>query len=361
MPELVAPIIPNAQENKSPMIALEGFKAGLAGAASFAKMRRDSEQEILNIASRERIAQDEHDFQREKLRTETELSSALNEARIEELHASADLSMAHAEAWREGRASDSQRKQKSLVSFNNLWNDFQSQADKYKLNDAAFASKDPAQYAANLLKFQDEYQMATWIPQIKSSLGNYQKVADQQKIRLRPVARDETGESKLIGEGRDVPVWQVVRRLQNDDTRDDAMNELKMNGHITETTTPGKKGDIWHLWKNATPSVTTKTVDPQTQKILDDEKRVPMEHGQNRVPPDVIPNNMNGGQAPPASSTPTESDFDPQASFDANYPQSDTDKLLQQAANAIRRGAPMKAVAQRLQEKGVDPALLWAS
>lgn len=333
--DLVAPIVPDAQKNKSPEILLEGLRTGLAAFAQFANIRRQSESDLAKLALQERLAQEEHDLDTRKLDMAAEMIPYEKAAK----EAETDLKTEHAKAWASGTATAAQQK----IEFNRqreaLINDVNKSAGDLKLNDVKFATENPVQFAANVLHFEDMYQFSP-APEVKNAIRQYRTIADQQKISLKKGVTSEDGIIKGEGEGVQVPIWQVVKRMQDPSMQEQTMMDLEASGHtrITEgfTTMTGRDGKP--------VQVPTKTTEPSPliKKYLQTGKDVNFAPVPSRVPATTLPSSAAAGTTPTASG------------FEAT----DTDAIIAKAKAAVANGAPIDAVSKRLEELGIDPNVL---
>jgi hypothetical protein len=367
---LVRPEVPDAQHNKAPEILLEGMRTGLQAAAQFAQARRQSESEILRIAAQERMAQDEHAVQREKIYKDTEVQDQLMKMHGQYYDSIGKAALMKADAYTKGLS--------NTVAFNqqrqDLVNDVNDRATTLQLDDPKFATEDPVRYAANVMEFRGEYDNSP-LPEVKNAITQYQRIADQQKITLKQAMRDEAGNVIATGQGRQVPIWKVVERLQNPDTHDDAVAELKASGHIQSKDEKVKRPytGVWDWLVNPSESTVTKDVpDATAQKLLD--SNVKFERGKSRVPPAMLPKSASKGTSPtelpppdvPEDTTtpdqlPPDASAQPASSATPDYQPTDTDKMIASAKLALRNRADYDKVVQRLQENGIDPMQLWAT
>jgi hypothetical protein len=86
-------LLPNSQTRKKISALIYSCKAWEPDSASFARfaaIRRQSEDEVLKLATQERIAQDQHAFEREKLYKDSEVQDALTRAHTEYYKAAGD-------------------------------------------------------------------------------------------------------------------------------------------------------------------------------------------------------------------------------------------------------------------------------
>lgn len=357
---LVAPEIPDAQRNQGPALFLQALGQGLQAMARFAEMKRQSQSEMLQIAARERMAQDEHQLGLQKLELETEMRGRemdINESLLPSRKAYLE-SVAITRKNATGAALEFNRQRQTLI------NDVNSQAAQLKLDDPEFATKEPVQFAANVMQFEDMFRLSP-LPEVKHAIKQYRTIADQQKLTIKTT----DAEGNPIGDPKAVPIWQIVKNLQDSDAKAQTVAMLKANGYYSEKTkkVPGVATKSWarpidSAW-DAIIGPTEKTEiieepEPALGQILEKGKGVKFERVPSRVPPTMLPKSAAAGTSPtelPEPDLPRVED-EPQASFTPT----ETDIKIAHAKAAIAKGAPSEAVAQRLQQMGIDPELLWS-
>lgn len=352
--DLVAPLIPNAQENQGPRLFLHALGQGLQAVARFAEMKRQSESEMLQIAARERMAQDEHQLGLQKLELETEMRGRemdINEALMPARKAYFE-SVATTRRNTTGAALEFNRQRQTLI------NDVNSQAAQLKLDDPEFATKEPVQFAANVMQFEDMYRLSP-LPEVKHAIKQYRTIADQQKLTIKTT----DAEGNPVGSPKAVPIWQIVKNLQDPDAKEQTVAMLKANGYYSEKTrkVPGVATKSWTrpfdtAWDAIIgPTERTETVEeptPALGQILEKGRGVQFKRAQSRVSPAMLPKSAAVGTSPtelPEPDLPATED-EPQPTFSPT----ETDIKLEQARAAIARGASREAVAARLQEMGID-------
>ncbi len=364
--DLVAPIIPSAQDSKGAELFLQGAHTGLSAALSLAQQRRQSEDEMIKLATQERIAQDEHSLQREKIYKDSEVQDALMKSHADYYKAMGDAAIMKANAYAKGAS--------NVVAFNqqrqDLVNEVNDQSDKLQLNDPAFATKEPIKFAANVMQFKDMFGLSP-LPEVKNAVQKYQAIADQQKLTLRPT----DAEGNLSGEGRPQPIWQIVKNLQDPNTQDQTKALLKANGYFSETTRkePGVATKSWsrpidsawdYVIGPTDKKVSVDTPTPALTGILDKGKGVQFEHVPSRVPAAMLPRSYGKGTDGPTQlpepDLPADTTSDPQTSAQPQFAPTDTDMILGHAKGALAAGADFNAVAARLQQLGIDPGSLSA-
>lgn len=356
--DLVAPIIPNAQENKGPELFLQSMHSGLAAAAQFAQQRRQSEDEMLKLATTERIAQDEHAFQREKLYKDSEVQDSLMRSHAQYYKAMGDAAIIKADAYAKGTT--------NIVAFNQqreaLVNEVNDHAESLRLNDPVFEAKEPVKFAANVMQFKDAWKMST-MPEVMKAVQNYQARADQQKIPIKEGATfDQEKGIWTGGSERHVPLWEVVRNLQDPTKQEATMDALQASGHMKVIedfeTIAGKK----------VPRTRSEPTQ-QLKSALEEGKGVQFQHVPSRVPPAMLRKGDAKGTGGPTELPLPEPDLppvdmqsQPQADAQSLFNPTQTDLYIKQAKDAIAKGAPRDAVAARLQQDfGIDPGVLWTS
>lgn len=426
----VAPIVPDAQKNLGATLALQAIGQGLQASAQFARMRRESEMDILKLAEHERLAEEGMELEKQKMSQDFDIRQAtLDSTRtLNEAHAA--YYTAGAEAYATGTKTAAQR----AIAFNQqrqaLVDDVNGQASRLQLDDPNFATKNPVQFAANVMQFEDMFSLSP-LPEVKNAISVYRRTADQQKIPIRMGAtHDPVADKWEGGQTKTVPIWQVVKNLQDPDTQEETMNALMASGHTRIV-------EEFQDFSGVKVPVKKTELKPQIKSYLEKGKDVKFERVPSRVAPAMLPKSAAGGTAPTElpvdipedtttdpqaslrqrlgtreiggegydpSATPSPTPFKPYDMFksmgpdnafgpnvsgktvhsqeeadewfkrgyrragepqaSAKQPQfnpTETDTLIAQAKGAIAKGAPMAAVAQKLQEFGIDPSQLWAA
>lgn len=236
--DLVAPIIPDAQKNLAASLFLEGAGRGLAAAAQFAQIRRQSESDIARLALAERNAEREHNLNAQRMSQEYELRDRQMTQTEEMLPylkeasaAQADLSTQHARAWADGTATAAQMKAETVRQKNLLLKEVADSARTMKLDDPHFQTKNPMEFAKNVLEFGRMYHLSP-LPEVRRAIKEYQAVADSQKLFIKHGEEDEeTGSIKGKGNGRQVPAWRIIANINNPDTRDQTLRDLEASGY----------------------------------------------------------------------------------------------------------------------------------
>lgn len=368
--DLIAPEVPDAQKNLGASLFLQGAHTGLAAAAQFAEQRRQSENEMLKLATEERIAQDQHAFEREKLYKDSEVQDALTKAHAEYYKTMGDAAMMKANAYVKGAS--------NVVAFNqqrqDLVNEVNAESDKLQLNDPSFATKEPIKFAANVMQFKDMFGLSP-LPEVKSAVQKYQAIADQQKIPLKLGATYDEEQAKWVGgEEKMVPIWQVVSNLQDPLRKDDTTAALHASGHFktSEVTVPGQAtkswkrpiDSLWDMINGPTPQKrSVEGPDSTLSTIMKQGEGVQFQHVPSKVPAAMLPKSYGKGTDGPTQlpepDLPADGTSDPQAS-NSGFQPTDTDVILGHAKAALANGAPREAVVARLQQLGIDPGSLAA-
>lgn len=361
--DLIQPLIPNAQENKGPELFMHSLGQGLAAVARFNQMARDTEMDTLKLAEHERLSQEQHEIEREKMANDFEIRSSALESTQMVQNAQADYFKAKAKAYGDGTATGLQRAAARQEQERALAAEVSEHATELRLDDPSFATKEPVQFAANVLQFKDAWGKSP-LPWVQKAITKFQTDADLQKIPLREL----NGNGELSDKTRNVPIWQVVKNLQNPDTKESMMEMLKANGHFKEEeyTVPGTAtksfmrpiDSMWDAIVGPTPQ--KKTVEkpsPRLKSALDE--NVQFERVPSRVRQVTSPKTSDAYETLPDPDLPVMGeDGEPQASARPQFEQSETDKLVAQAKAAIAQGAPRDRVAARLQEMGISPDAL---
>lgn len=287
-PELVAPIVPDAQRNKSSEILLEGMRSGLAFMSQMSQQRRQQESDLAHMALQERLAGEQHALEQQKLNQAAELIPSTIKAQ----EARSSYEAARAKAYVEGTATEAQRKIKFNQQMEGLFEDFNSQVEKRNGNNPQFAAKQPVDFAISFINQMDEFQMASWEPRIRNGLKQMQSIADQQTV---PYGSDR----------KPTPIWRIITHLQSADeaTRVQAREDLKAAGHVR---TEKVKGVPTKAWTRPIDSLWDRFIGPTdtTQEVLDDtgrglvDKSARFQHVPSRVPPTMLPGSYAAGTSP---------------------------------------------------------------
>ncbi len=377
--DLIKPEVPNAQDNKAPFIMLEGMRIGLQAAAQFAQMRRNSESEMMRLAEHERLANDAHELEKQKLAENFEL-------RDRELTMAEEL-LPYRERYLDSLGETKKTAMMQMLQFNqqrgDLVNEANADAEKLGLNNPQFPVKNPVEFAANSMKFESQWGFGeSTIPEINAAVQRFRTVRDQHKIELPSYTKKDANGVLIPGPTKSIPIYRVVEGLQNPDTHDQFRDILVASGHIKtdekEVPTEGRTNALFRhpidtLWDKfvkgpaPTKKVTTDIPDERASQWIDQSKSVDFAPEASKLPAVMLPKSHGRGNQPtrlPEPDLPEESAAvdDPQASLSKAFDPTQTDTYIQLAKDAISRGAPREAVAQRLQEEfGVDPGKLWAA
>lgn len=237
MPELVAPIIPDAQKNRSPDILFEGLRTGLAAFAQFAELRRRSESEVARLALQEKLAGEEHALSQQRMAQDYELRDRTLSVAEEMLpfqkqasEAQTQLSTEHAKAYAEGTATAAQMKAEAVRQKNLLLKEVSDNARELKLDDPHFQTKEPMAFAKNVMDFERMYHLSP-LPEVRQAIKAYRTVADSQKLFIKHGVDDGTGAIKGTGNGRQVPAWRIVANANNPATREQTLRDLEASGY----------------------------------------------------------------------------------------------------------------------------------
>ncbi|MEY2561834.1 MAG: hypothetical protein QOH88_27 [Verrucomicrobiota bacterium] len=369
--ELVEPLIPDAQRNKAPELLLEAARVGFGAAAQFAQMRRQSEMEIQRLAQQDRLAEESHQIERERLGREFQLKQQDLENRRPVLDAQARAYGALA-AFRDRRAIQTadgfagatklaERKAEVVQSFQNRMQEL----DLFNPN-----PKNPVEFYENAKRLREEYAFAD-MPEIKNAFADLDRKTQQHTLPL------------TIGNAqRNVPIGQIVENLQDPTKADETWRLLRDSGHASteEDTSNDKRGWFEKLYKPRPEPVKRNVPDEILKPYLDQGTGVDFSHSAPRVlpgwqrsgrtAPATTPNDTPAsssllpGDSSPPDPDPATMDGEPQASNTSRadlFQPSQVETHLQHARAAIANGAPMPAVAERLQSMSIDPNQLWAS
>lgn len=324
MTPLVAPEIPDAQRNQGPALFLQALGQGLQAVARFAEMKRQSESDMLQIAARERMAQQEHELGKQKLELDTEYRN--HEMRIEdELLPYKKMEMEAAADWK--KVTHGARAKAAADKMTTL-NDFNRRFMELGLDDPN--PTNPVQFYANANKLRDEYAFAN-IPVIKHTLKEVERTTERHTvpISINDLVVDEvTGEKVIKPTTKNMPVGKIVEALRDPAKQDSMMGALERSGFFEEAKESANP-DAAGVQHQGTRTV----LKAEIRRILEQGKNVDFARSKARVLPD-------GSMA----GTSDQSLFEP----------SETETKLQQARAAISGGAPREAVVARLQELGID-------
>lgn len=343
-PELVAPLIPDAQKNQSAQIALEAMKTGLASAAQFAQMKRNSEMDMLQIAARERQASDQLALDKEKL----EQDFTLRDRQIEVQKSYYD----NLTATRNTGINFNLQRQALLAEVNDS-------AEKLKLNDPEFQTKNPIRFAQGVRDFEDMWRLSP-LPEVKHAIKQYKDVAEEQKIPIKMGMRKDDEGNWIGGETQQVPILQIVKNLKDPATRERTTELLTANGLMKVPKELEAMSGKWVGGLKKDKLKATEITDPRLNKAVEQSAGMDTSKKESRVPTTMLPKSAGKGTEP----TDIEPDLpvaEPQASAEPVFEPTQSDQMLFNAKAAIAKGAPIAAVAQRFQEMGGDPSQLWQS
>lgn len=341
MAELVAPIIPDGNKSRAPDLLLEGFRTGLAGATQLAQLRRQSEHDVAQLALRERLAEKEHDLSAQRMSQEYELRDRGLRQEAELLPARKAALEATAEYTRISRGAAARQSAAKIATLN----DFNRQVARYRLDDPN--PRNPVEFYASARRLKDEFGWAD-IPVIKHTLKQIESKTREHTVPLsiNMPFKDDDGETVIRAVTKNVPIGEIIEGIKNPEKSENVMKMLERSGIFKE----GNKQ-------------LQRYIQAEIRKV-ESGKDTDFSRGKSRVAP-------GGPLSEPAAELSTEpalpeSEVTAPATEDVD--ESDlfgsigtTEKYLGFARAALARKADPKAVAQRLQSLGVDPAQLWAT
>lgn len=235
--DLVAPIVPDAQKNRAPDILLEGLRGGLSFMAQMNQQRRQSESDAARIALQERLATQEHDLSARRMSQEYELRDRTLTMQEEMLpfqqkasEAETYLRTEQGKAFEEGVGSAAQMKAEATRQKTLLLKEVAERARELKLDDAHFQTKNPMEFARNVLEFGKMYHLSP-LPEVKAAIKRYKAIADEQKLFIKHGVEDEAGGIKGTGNGRQVPAWRIIANVNNPETREQTLRDLEASGY----------------------------------------------------------------------------------------------------------------------------------
>lgn len=388
----VAPLIPNgtADDSAGGLVAkivagtdLAGtFLKGFAAMSQATYQRQQVELEAQKLAQSFELQTDSHAIQREQLAAQLPVHKA---------HEQYYLSRARAET---AEAYDGLM---GRAAYNRQLAELEATARKreadLKLNDPKFETENPIEFAANALEFNRTYKYAA-SNYIKARTGELQRKIDQQKMTVREGGTYEADKGWVGGRAYQEPIWRVVEGVQNPETRERYTEMLKQGGHIKDETyeVPGKPESLpaWqqfinkHTMRDTPPykpkskTATRQKPDDTIKPWFEGGKTYDFNRGQNEVPSELMAPYRKGvgvsrGQQDnvdqatlrmqqevgdlPAPDLPVSEE--PTASSAPVGTPTETDKMIQHARAAVAHGAPIQAVAERLQSMSIDPSVLF--
>lgn len=340
---LIRPEVPNAQENRAPDLMLRGLSQGLASAAQFAEMRRRSEIDIMQLAARERMAEDQLALEKDKMAQDYELR---------------DKQINVQKSYYDGIT----RNRNTAIDFNlqrqSLLDEVNDSAEKLKLNDPTFQTKNPIRFAQGVQDFEDMWRLSP-LPEVKHAIKQYKSVAEEQKIPIKMGMVEKDG-AWTGGETKEVPILQIVKNLKDPATREKTQQILVANGLMKVPKELEAMSGKWVGGLDKAKLKATEITDPRLNQAMEQSAGLDTGRKPSRVPTTMLPKSAAKG------TTPTEIEpelpvEEPQASAEPVFEPTQSDQMLFNAKAAIARGAPIAAVAQRFQEMGGDPSQLWQS
>lgn len=343
-PELVAPLIPDAQKNQSAQIALEAMKTGLASAANFAQMKRNSEIEMVQLAAKERIANDQLALDKEKLSQDFDLRDRQIEVQ---------------KSYYDGLTNN----RNTLIDFNlqrqSLQAEVNDHANKLKLNDPDFQTKQPIRFAQGVQDFIDTWRLSP-LPEVQHAIREYKSIAEAQKIPIKMGMVEKDG-AWTGGATKEVPILQIVKNLKDPATRSATEKILVANGLMKVPKELEAMSGKWIVGLNKDKLKATEITDPRLNQAMEQSAGLDTSRKESRVPSVMMPKSAGKGTVPTELPEPDLPVEEPQASAEPVFEPTQSDQMLFNAKAAIAKGAPIAAVAQRLQEMGGDPSQLWQS
>lgn len=335
----VAPIIPNAQENKGPALFLQALHGGLSFMSQMAQQRRQSESDIARMALQERLANQEQDFNAQKMAQDYGLQD--RKLKIEEglLEPRKKLFDAQADYYSTTKGATARQSAAKIATLT----DFNKQVSKYGLDDPN--PRDPVAFYANVRRLKDEFSWAN-MPEVKHSLKQIEMRTKEHTIPLQvnQEVTDVDGEKVIRSVEKFVPIAEIIEGLKDPKKYDHVMRTLERSGLMKEDgPIPANK-------------VLREFIQAETKKV-EAGGGTDFSRSSSRVAP--------GGPLSDPADVPEKLPDDP-ATPDVDESNlfgsiGQTEKYLAQARAALKRGAAPKAVAERLSGVGVDPNQLWAT
>lgn len=343
-PELVAPLIPDAQKNQSAQIALEAMKTGLASAAQFAQMKRNSEMDMLQLAARERTANDQLALDKDKLEQDFDLRD--RQIKVQQSYYD------NLTATRNTGINFNLQRQALLAEVNDS-------AEKLKLNDPEFQTKQPIRFAQGVRDFEDMWRLSP-LPEVKHAIKQYKSVAEEQKIPVKMGMRKDDEGNWIGGEVQNVPILQIVKNLKDPATRAKTEEILVANGLMQVPKELKAMSGKWIGGLNKDKLKATEITDPRLNQAIEQSAGMDTTRKPSRVPTTMLPKSAGKGTDP--TELPEPEVDEPQASNSQEpvFEPTQSDQMLFNAKAAIAKGAPIAAVAQRFQELGGDPSQLMS-
>lgn len=367
--DLIAPRIFDGNASKGPELFLQGLGQGLQAFARFAEMRRASESDVLRLAAQERMAQQSHEFDKQKLALDADYRDREYDLKQRELQNRQPLLEAQTRAANslsdyrdrkmvyasEGLASiaDIARRKEEIAA------DFRTRMDEFDLHNPN--PTNPVEFYQNVKRLKQEYAYAD-LPFVKNAFR-------QLDVRVA----EHTLPIKIGDRTKEVPIGQIVENLNDPDQRKVELQKqlLEDSGHIKTVTEEDKRERGWFAsWFSPTPVIKKKVPSSSLQSVTEQGEGIDYSDSAPRVPPgwNVRERTRNpmDDYFPRDGSDETLFD-DPQSSTrpispDDLFKPSQIEVILQQAKTAIARGASMGAIAQRLQEEySIDPSKLWTA
>lgn len=338
MAELVAPVIPDAQRNRSPDLLLEGFRTGLAGATQLAQLRRQSEEAVAKMALQERLAGQEHDLAAQRMSQDYELRDRHLQVEEELMPARRAALEASAEYTKISRGAAARQSAAKIATLN----DFNRQVARYGLDDPN--PRNPVEFYASARRLKDEFGWAD-IPVIKHTLKQIDSKTKEHTVPLSinmPV-KDVQNNVVIQAVSKMVPIAEIIEGIKDPKKYDSVMRTLERSGLLDE--------------KNTANKVLREAIQAETRQV-ESGGGTDFRRGNSRVAPGGALSDPNAVLPESPEVAPVVEDVDESDLFGSI---GTTEKYLGFARAALARKADPKAVAQRLQSFGVDPSQLWAT
>lgn len=277
-PELIQPIIPDAQKNRSPDLLIEGFTRGMAAFTQAAQVRRQQESDIARLALQERLATEQHALEQQKM----EQAARLIPSQINENNAHTKLFTEQAGAASRVKTTAAELEIQKTKSNELLMNEVGKDVATWNLEDAYVQTRFPVKFGMGADAFAEKYRWST-VPAIRAASKKYLEMADEQTVMMKHSVVDEEGKFTTSGQGVRVPLRKVALAATNPATSAQTLRDLEANGHkdvirqIQEQFTQGGKSYTDNLSQVAGPTsaepvdygVSAPALPPEYQQALD--------------------------------------------------------------------------------------------
>lgn len=335
--DLVAPIVPDAQKNRAPDILLEGLRGGLSFMAQMNQQRRQSESDAARMALQERLAAKEHDLSAQRMSQEYELQDRRLSIDEELLEPRMELMEAQADYHRTTKGVQARQSAAKIATLT----DFNKRVARYGLDNPN--PQNPVEFYANARRLKDEFSWAN-IPEVKHSLKQIDLATKQHTIPLEvnQAVKDDDGETVIRPMTKMVPIAEIVEAVKDPKKYDNVMKLLERSGLLKDDASGNK--------------ALREAIQAETKRV-ESGGGTDFSRGTSRVMPGG-PLSDPALSDTPEGEMPVIEDVDESELFGSI---GQTDKYLEQARAALKRGAAPKAVAERLAGFGVSPDLLWAT